>query len=284
MVNVKGFHLSVCVILFLLSAIVAKGQDIEYLMEKNIPYYSNVVVNSDAYISSRCKLDVYYPVQISDCPVVVWFHGGGLTSGNKEIPEGLQKKGIVIVSVNYRLTPAVGVKQCVEDAAQAVDWVMENIQKYHGAPSKIFVSGHSAGAYLALMVGLDKSYLRTLNSDPDSLAGIIALSGQTITHFAERKALGYSDLHPLVDQMAPLFHVRKMVPPLVLITGDRNLEMLGRYEENAYLWRMMLLNGNPDCKLFELQGYGHLMTEPAFPLLINQINEILTHKSLQKLK
>src|SRR5699024_12198971 len=52
-----------------------------------------------------------------------------------------------------------------------------------------------------------------------------------------------------------------------LITGDRELEMLGRYEENAYLARMLKLTEHPYVKLFELQGYGHDMTYPGFPIL-----------------
>jgi hypothetical protein len=63
-------------------------------------------------------------------------------------------------------------------------------------------------------------------------------------------------------------------PPLILITGDRELELLGRYEENAYLMRMMKLNGHKKTKLFELDGYDHGMTEPAFPLLIKEVLKI----------
>jgi hypothetical protein len=55
----------------------------------------------------------------------------------------------------------------------------------------------------------------------------------------------------------------------LLITGDRELEMLGRYEENAYLWRMMQVVGHPSTELFELDGFNHgQMAEPAFPLLL----------------
>lgn len=54
---------------------------------------------------------------------------------------------------------------------------------------------------------------------------------------------GIDNLQPTVDEFAPLFHVRKDAPPLVLITGDRELELFGRYEENAYMWRMMKLSG-----------------------------------------
>jgi hypothetical protein len=56
---------------------------------------------------------------------------------------------------------------------------------------------------------------------------------------------------------------------LYLITGDRNLEMLGRYEENAYMWRMMGLAGHKQTYLYELDGFDHGgMAEPAFDLLL----------------
>jgi len=47
--------------------------------------------------------------------------------------------------------------------------------------------------------------------------------------------------------------------------------MLGRYEENAYLMRMMKVVGHKETTLYELDGYGHNMTEPAFPLLLKWI-------------
>jgi len=64
----------------------------------------------------------------------------------------------------------------------------------------------------------------------------------------------------------------------VLFTGDRELELLGRYEENAYLVRMMKLVGHKETRLLELQGYGHMMTEPAFPLLLNEVQRITGKK------
>ena len=71
--------------------------------------------------------------------------------------------------------------------------------------------------------------------------------------------------------MAPLFHVRANAPAMLLITGDRDLELLGRYEENAYFYRMMKIVGHPDVTLMELDGYGHDMVYPAMPLLLNFI-------------
>ena len=79
--------------------------------------------------------------------------------------------------------------------------------------------------------------------------------------------------------MAPLYHVRKDCPPLLLITGDRKLELLGRYEENAYLWRMMKVVGHQDSTLMELDGYNHgQMADAAYPILLRFIKQILKEK------
>ena len=156
--------------------------------------------------------------------------------------------------------------------------VAKVIEELGGDKSKIFVSGHSAGGYLTMMIGLNKEYLAAHKIDADSIAGLIPLSGQTITHFNIRDSYGMKDTQPLVDKFAPLFHVRNNAPPLLLITGDRELEMLGRYEENAYLARMMKITGHQQTKIIELQGYGHDMTYPAFPLLIKEVQQVLQFK------
>ena len=137
----------------------------------------------------------------------------------------------------------------------------------------MFLSGHSAGGYLASMVGLDKHWLAEYDIDANSIAGLIPFSGHTITHFTVREERGISGTQPIIDELAPLFHVRKDASPMLLITGDRELEMLGRYEENAYLMRMMRVVGH-DTRIMELDGYGHGMTAPAFPLLLKEVERI----------
>jgi len=206
---------------------------------------------------------------------VGWFQGGGLKKGNKSVPKQLQSKGIAVVAVNYRLNPQVKSPAYIEDAAAAVAWTFKNIEKYGGTQKKIFVSGHSAGGYLTSMIGLDKKYLAEFEVDADSIAGLIPYSGHTITHFTVRDERGIDGKQPVVDEMAPLFHVRNDCPPVLFITGDRELELLGRYEENAYMWRMMQVVKHPDAELFELDGFNHgQMAEPAHPLLLRFVERI----------
>ena len=218
---------------------------------------------AEPYRVERCRLDIYYPDNRTGFATLVWFHGGGLKAGNRSIPQQLQAKGIAVVGVNYRLYPQVKCPGYLQDAAAAVAWTFRNVAKYGGDPEKIFVTGHSAGGDLTSMVGLDPRWLAECGIDANQIAGLIPLSGHTITHMTVREERGIPQTQPVVDEFAPLYHVRPDAPPLLLITGDRELEMLGRYEENAYFMRMLKVAGHKDVTLYELQGYGHGMFEPA---------------------
>ena len=245
-------------------------------------YYPDDSTRNNPYMKDMCVLDVYYPVGKKDFPTIVWFHGGGLTAGKRYIPDYLKNRGIAVVGVGYRLAPNVKAINCIKDAAAATAWVFNHIEDYGGNKNLIFVSGMSAGGYLTYMIGLDKSYLASHTIDANHIAGLIPFSGHAITHFTVRKEMGIPGLQPIIDQMAPLYHVRPDASPLLIITGDRNLEMLGRYEENAYMMRMMKVAGHKNVKLYELDGNDHgQMLYPAFPLLLREV-EALTAASNNK--
>lgn len=242
---------------------------VEYETDLDIAYRTGEKLTD--YAKERCRLDVYHP-KTKGFATVVWFHGGGLKGGNRSVPDGLKNKGLAVVPVNYRLYPKVKAPTYIEDAAASIAWVFRNIDKYGGDPDKIYVSGHSAGGYLTSMVGFDKRWLAKHSIDADRIAGLIPYSGHTITHFTVRAERGIDGKQPIIDDMAPLFHVRKDAPPTLFVTGDRDLEMLGRYEENAYMWRMLKVVEHPDVELHELDGYNHgQMANPAHPLLVRFI-------------
>ena len=243
-----------------------------YKTEKDLLYRTKEEAQNDEYIAERCRLDLYYPADTKGFTTVVWFHGGGITGGNKFIPEKFKEQGIAVVAVNYRLSPKVKCPAYIEDAAAAVAWTFKNIEKYGGDAHKIVVSGHSAGGYLTSMVGLDKKWLKEYGIDANDIAMLLPFSGHTITHMTVRRERGIPDTQPLVDEYAPLYHVRNDAPPLILITGDRELEMLGRYEENAYMWRMMKIAGHTKTKLYELDSFNHgRMASPACEILLEEI-------------
>ena len=107
---------------------------------------------------------------------------------------------------------------------------------------------------------------------------MITLSGHTITHFTIRKHRGIAAPQSGVYECAPRFHVRADAPPFLLITGGRERELLGRYEENACLMYMMRISGHEQLRLCELEGYGHRMVEPAIPLVLAEIKRVKSAK------
>lgn len=262
----KKILISCC--LFLVLTAVSFAQQTEYVLKEQISYVSS---NADSYQKEKCLLDVYYPKNKKDFVTVIWFHGGGLVEGRKEIPSFLKDKGIAVVGVGYRFAPKVKVDDIIKDAALAVKWTFDHIAELGGNKNKIVLSGHSAGAYLDLMLALNKKYLTEVGLSSQDFMGIVPMSPQVITHAAARKEKGIEMLQPTIDEFAPLYWVRKETAPITLITGDRELEMVGRYEENAYLERMLKLVGHSNIKLIELEGYGHDMVYPALPLLLREI-------------
>ena len=243
-----------------------------YSIEKDIPYHQD----AGDYARERCTLDFYYPSELQDFPTIVWFHGGGLEGGNKEIPAALMDSGLGIIGVNYRLLPKATVQECIDDAAAAVAWAFREVAARGGSPDRIFVAGHSAGGYLTDMVVLDKSWLAKYGIDADRIAGAFPYSAQVLTHYNVRKLDGIGPLEPRLDETGTLYHVRKLPMPMLVLSGDRELELYGRYEEQAYFWRIMKLNGNENVYLYEFDGYDHgSMPYPAHNVVKRFIRGIL---------
>jgi acetyl esterase/lipase len=259
---------------FLMTNVFAQEKT-EYKTETSIPYYNTDAMKGDKYMQEMCVFDFYYPTNIKKFSTIVWFHGGGLIGGKRQIPEFLKDKGIAVIGVEYRLSPNIKAVDCITDAAAATAWAFKNIEKYGGSKSLIFVSGMSAGGYLTYMLGLDKKYLAVHDIDANQIAGLIPFSGHAITHFTVRKEMGISGKQPIIDAMAPLYHVRADAPPMLIITGDRELEMLGRYEENAYMMRMLKVAGHKQVQIYELDGSNHgQMMYSALPLLYREVKSL----------
>ncbi|WP_394901454.1 alpha/beta hydrolase [Bacteroides xylanisolvens] len=246
----------------------------EYVKESNVAYRKPT---SDKYMDSTCLLDIIYPSnEKKGFSTLIWFHGGSLKGGSRH--KGYQElldQGFAVVTVDYRLSPKATVVQCLEDAAAATAWVVENISRYGGNPKQLFLGGHSAGGYLVSMLGLDKRWLAPYHIDPDTtFAALIPYSGQSITHFTRRAELDMPRTQPLIDDMSPLYHVRKDCPPIMILSGDRELEMLGRYEENAYFWRMFQVVGHPNAKIYEFDSFSHgAMQKPGHLFTIKYIHD-----------
>jgi acetyl esterase/lipase len=228
-------------------------------LETGIPYRPEDQLSDADDGKERCRLDLYQPAGVKGFPTVVYFHGGGLTGGNRGIPAALKNRGWAVVGASYRLHPKVQHPVYIEDAAAAVAWTFKNIEKYGGDPNKIFVTGISAGGYLTAMIGLDKSYLAAHDVDADRIAGLIPVTGQMITHFTIRKEQGIvpNETRPTIDRFAPLYHVRPDAPPTLAISGGWEVDRSMRAEENLYFVSMMKLVGHKNVRHVVIEGADH---------------------------
>jgi acetyl esterase/lipase len=221
---------------------------------QNISYYAPDFPGSGdlQYRAERCKLDVSIPDKAADekLPTIVWFHGGGLSAGEKHVIEDFTNHKIIVVAVNYRLFPKANKPDFIEDAAAAVAWTFANIEKHGGEKSKIYVAGHSAGGYLSMMVGMNPQYLARHELKNTDIAALFPISGQATTHFAivaaaqaeqgkSRPENFRRDNPILVDEYAPLRYTDQKLPPIHLLCGDPKLEWPARVEENALMAAMI---------------------------------------------
>ena len=226
------------------------------------------------YLQERCKLDLVLPQGKKGFPTMLWFHGGGLRNGKKHIPRNLWTKEIAVAAVNYRLSGKQA--QCpdyIYDAAAAAAWVKKHIAEYGGDPEKIYISGHSAGGYLTMMLALDPKYLGAYKLKPEDFAGYFPISGQATTHFrilAERKEKGMTVPGVVLDEYAPIQLARKKIPPLVLIVGDPAVEWPSRVEENLLLAaRLKRVFKNTQVECYSLPTFNHVSVVAPGILMIN---------------
>jgi acetyl esterase/lipase len=130
----------------------------------------------------RHGLDIYVPEGQGSAPVVVFIYGGGWKDGNKAeyrfAAAALAAKGFLTVVPDYRLFPDVRFPAFLQDNAAAIAWTKANVARYGGDPHRIFLMGHSAGAYNVAMLTLDKQWLAADGLDPDcDIVGTIGLAG-----------------------------------------------------------------------------------------------------------
>jgi acetyl esterase/lipase len=213
------------------------------------------------YANNRDKLDVFMPEAASNVPFVVFFHGGALQRGDKSQGEGLASQltpqGIGVVSANYRLSPTVMHPAHMEDAAAVVAWTKNNIESYGGDPSRMFLSGHSAGAYLAALLSLDSSYLSVHKVALSQIRGTIPISPflyvEEVAPDRSKTVWGTDTNVWMQASVKPYVGAHK--PPMLLIYADGDADW--RREQNERLKTQLKAAGNVDIGAVEIADRDH---------------------------
>lgn len=213
------------------------------------------------HADKKDRLDLYLPEGKRRFPVVVAIHGGALREGDKRdqghVGRVLAAAGFGTAIINYRLSPAVAHPAQVEDAAAAVAWVKKNIGEHGGDPDAVFVIGHSAGAYLAALLALDRRYLAAHGLEPAALRGVVPVSA---FHWVERVAPDrpkdvWGEDPKAWPDASPARHVGGAAPPLLLLyaSGDEDW----RRQQNREMADVLAQAGHRDVTVKEIAGRDH---------------------------
>lgn len=220
----------------------------------------------------RRQLDVYRPRDArGNAPVVVFFYGGNWVDGQRAdyafVGRALASRGMVVVIADYRLHPEVSYPDFLRDAAQAVAWAAREAARYGGDPRRLFVMGHSAGAYNAAMLALDGRWLAEQGMSPAALRGWIGLAGPynflPIQNPTTRPVFHFPDTPP---DSQPLHHVTASAPPALLI-APRNDKLVDPQRNTGQLASAMRAHGVPVRELYyEQVRHTTLVVTLAAPL------------------
>jgi arylformamidase len=207
--------------------------------------------------SPREKLDIY-PADQPGGPVLIYIHGGYWRSGSKEdncnfVPV-FTKRGASVVLVEYDLCPSVTISDIVRQTRSAIVWVYRNILRYSGNPSKIYLSGHSAGGHLTAMA---LAHDWTSEGLPrDLIKGAVATSGVYDLDMVMRISVQEEvRLTPeLAQENSPFVHPPLPICPVIVAVGGA--EPKGWQQMSEDFFKLCKQRG-VDCEYLIIPGANH---------------------------
>jgi acetyl esterase/lipase len=223
------------------------------------------------------QLDMYLPAS-KNFPVVVFAHGGAWLSGDKSeydnVGRFFAENGIGAVLVNYRLSPKVRHPAHVQDVAKSVAWARRNIRKHGGNPDSLYLCGYSAGGHLVSLLATDESYLKAEGVPPESIRGVISISGV----YSDVKLPGLHLIFPSNDRdkSFPLYHANKAHARFRMFYAEGEIFGL---DLQAKQFHRELLNAKRDATLTEVRGNYNKSTVDHFNMVSDQVlRELYGHQ------
>lgn len=223
----------------------------------------DIVYNKD----HNTTLNVFAPANTAEPKeVLVFVHGGSWIHGKKStydfFGKGMARKGVVTVIIDYRLCPDAKYDGIAMDAATAVKWVHDNIAKFGGDPSQIYVSGHSAGGQVAALISTDNSYFDSLSVN-NPIKGCILIDGFGLdmnyylnaTNFMRQTyTTVFTDDANNWIQGSPYYHMHKGMPQFLLFVGGRTYPSIKVMNKEFYA---SLKKYQPDAQMIGVPHAHH---------------------------
>jgi len=226
-----------------------------------VPRSGYHVVRDLAYgADPRQKMDFYVPdAGPAKMPVILFFYGGSWQTGGKDmylaLGQAFASQGIIVAIADYRLYPQIRYPAFLDDGASAFVYVRDHVAEHGGDPRRLFLAGHSAGAYNAVMLAADGRYLQKAGADIGQVCGVIGIAGP------------YNFL-PLTDpnliamfggarrtETQPITYIDGKRPPMLLAAGTGDTTVSPR--NSSDLAGKLETFGSP-VQLVRYPGVGHI--------------------------
>lgn len=202
------------------------------LINRLVPGDSDVARVAEGVVfdpDTGLKLDVWAPSApaTEKRPVLVFFYGGGWAKGERAhygfAAKAYAARGFVVVVPDYRKVPDVRFPAFNQDGAKAVKWVRDTISTYGGDPERVALAGHSAGAYIAMMLTLDRHYLAEAGVDPRIVKATVGLAGPyDFLPLDTKRSIEAMGQWPRLAETQPIAYARADAPPVWLATGTED--------------------------------------------------------------
>lgn len=237
-------------------------------------YENNPNIAKDVPYGSQAHqiLDVYQPEIPGSYPVIVYIHGGGWNSGNKElyalVAQKLVPYDVVVVVPRYQLYPDATYPQMSDDVATALAWTVENIAQYNGDPQRIVFGGQSAGAHLSAMTVFDRDVLAKYTLTPSAICAYYGISGVYDINAQYQFERDNGRTAPvmtavmggeaLFDATSPITMVHADIPRVLLVHGDQDETVPLKMSQDFYD-ALTTVGANVSLEVYSGRGHSELL-------------------------
>jgi acetyl esterase/lipase len=245
--------------MLVLAALPAAAQSHTVTVVRDVDY-----VASADYSDGKDRLDIYVPDGGRNTPVIFSIHGGALEAGDRReerfVGQRFAGAGYVTVVISYRLSPDFSHPAHIQDVAAAFAWVTRNIARHGGDPNRILVIGHSAGAYLAMLLATDPRWLAAHELSPRDIAGVAPVSGFYWVDregvAPDRPAYVWGRDRKVWVEASPAHYLRPDTPPILLLDTDGDEPW--RQQQKADFAAALRAAGHKDVTVYKVKGRTHM--------------------------
>ena len=217
----------------------------------------------------RQRLDVYAPDGATNLPAVLFVYGGSWNSGNRGdyafVGRAIAARGYVAVVADYRLVPQVLYPDFVVDTGLALRWMRNSVRDYGGDPRRLFVVGHSAGAYNAVMLALNPRIEASSGVRAGDIRGVVGLAGPyDFLPLDDPSTIAAFGQWPAAGETQPVNYARRSAPSMLLLHGEADTTVYPR-NSKSLADRLRRAGANVEERYYPGAGHVTLVTSLAVP-------------------